>query len=305
MNSLLPRSITSLALVACGAVCCGTSNSASHDVTAGLDLVDRQSTAITVTTVMALEGSYGVGCNSRTGAWAIALNGYVLTAAETPLTVIQDDSGCTLSVTGVKVGSSSSSQLFAPAASIPLTVSYAATGVAFLLNGAGATQFYANFLVTPDLAFAGNFVVQMVYSDSVSETDLNSNASFAVETATATAKLVPAPNDTLSLAGLAVAVDAHNIVKSATGSIALTQGSLPAASYVIDTTLVASPTYASVDAVFRGQTRVALTGQTIPAVSLNLVGLDLSTPQKVNVIVANIANGVNSYQIFEISFSHP
>jgi hypothetical protein len=199
---------------------------------------------------------------------------------------------------------------YQPAGPFALAVGYATSGVAFRLNGAGATQFYANFSVTPDLTFSAAFVVTMVYSDDINETDQNLGTSFVVTVATATATGVAPPNASLSLAGIMIAVDASYVVQSVTGSAALTQGPIVAQSYVIDLgTLGLSPTYAAVDAVFNSpaKTRVALTGasQAINANSLGLVGAALATPQLRDIILANTVSGVTSYQLFQITVESP
>jgi hypothetical protein len=283
---------------------------APEKVSARVDLVDRVSSALTIDTIMAVKGTYGAACSQRTGTWAIALNGYKFVTGETQLTVVTNDVGCVLSVTGVKAGALATPQTFQPATPIVLSASFPAQGVPFLLSGAGAAQFYANFRVQPDLTFATDFAVQMVYSDNVKETDLSITAGFVVVTGSATAALVPAPNGTLSLAALDIRIDAKNIIKSVAGGVTLTQGLVVGESYVVDfDTMGSDPTYAAIDAVFNsvGKTRVALAGasQLIPVAELNMLALDLSTPKRRNVIVANIDSGVKSYELFQITVNKP
>jgi len=79
------------------------------------------------------------------GAWAIALNGYKAHRGEAALTVVAADSGCTLSITEVKAGTTAAPLSFKPAAPFPLTAAFATNGVAMMTNGTGVTQFYANF----------------------------------------------------------------------------------------------------------------------------------------------------------------
>lgn len=283
---------------------------AARAVTAWGEVTNQVTGPLAASAIMAIKGTYGAGCLERKGAWAIALNGYVLTGAETPLTVVASDVGCSLSITEVKAGAPSLTKTFLPASPFPLTASYAGLRSAFLLNGAGETQFYANFRVQPNLSFDGDFVVQMVYSDDVNQTDLSIDANSVVSVGTATASVVAASNATMSLAGMSISVDAKNLVKTATGSATLHQGSIVAESYaVVLDTLGTSPSFAAVDAAYNAptSTRVVLTGasQAIPAASFGLVGSDLSTAQKRNVIVANIENGITSYQLFQITVKRP
>ena len=278
--------------------------------TATVELDDRGSGALTVATVWAVKGTYGSECLARSGSWAIALNGYALVAGETPLHVEGDDVGCLLYITEVKAGSATSPSSFLPADPFPLTTAYLEQGVAFLLDGAGATQFFANFRAEPDLAFASDFVVRMVYSDDVNKTNRNYVTSYDVSVSTATAGLIEAPNSTLSLDELDVRVTLEHVVKKSAGSATLTQGTMLGDSYAIDLgTLATSPDYASVDAVFNAasMTRVVLTGPTQPisAEGFELTGVDLTTPQTRCIIVARTLSGVSSYQIFQITFLRP
>ncbi len=279
-------------------------------VTSRAELFDHVSSALTASAVLAIKGTYGAACTSRTGGWAIALNGYTLVTGETALTVVTSDVACVLSVTEVKAGVPATPVSYKPATPMVLTANYATNGVAFMTAGTGPTQFYANFRLQPDLAFNSDFVLQMVYSDNISETDLSTATNYVVVVSTATAALVPAPNATLSLDALHINVDAHNVVKTVSGSVTLTQGSVIAEFYMVDfDTIGTSPSYAAVDTAYNtpAKTRDPLTGasQMIELPDLNLVGLDLTTPKKRNLVVANIQNGVNSYQLFQITFSKP
>jgi hypothetical protein len=300
---LNPRSGSLLALAVCALA---TSACDVDKVTGRAELFDRTSAALTADAVLAIKGTYGSGCTNRTGAWAVALNDYHFAGNETQLSVVAADVGCALSVTEVKT---SASDGFKPATPFLLTAAYRAEGVAFMSNGTGTTQFYANFRLQPDLAFNSDFVLQMVYSDNLRQVDLSTNSGFAVEIATATAVLVPAPNATLSLSAIDIKVDAKNVVKTATGNATLTQGTIVGESYVIDDTLGSAPTYAAVDAAFNNvaRTRVVLAGatQSIPVAELKLVGVDLTAPKKRSLIVANIDTGVKSYEIFQITINKP
>jgi hypothetical protein len=279
-------------------------------VTARLELEDRGSASLTVTSVMAIKGTYGPACVERAGAWTIPLNGYVLTAGETALSVEGADVGCTLSVTEVKAGDVASPLSYRTTASFLLATTYAERGVAFSLDGTGPTIFYANFRAEPDLAFMANFVVRMLYSDDVAETDLTYITRYEVSEGTATVGLSVAPNATLSLAALDVRVTSGNVVRRAAGGATLTQGSVVGGSYFIDAdTLGASPSYAVVDAAYlaAAATVVPLVGDTqlIPAAAFGLLGLDLATPKRRNVVVVRVESGVPSYQLFQITFARP
>ncbi len=304
------RTLISFMVLAIGA-CTTTTETPVDHVSGRVELFDRVSAALTTNSILAVKGSYGATCTARTGTWTLALNGYVLGAEETALTVVSNDAACVLSVTEVKSGTATTSQSFKPAAPFVLASVYAAQGVAFSLVAAGPTQFYANFRLQPDLLFTSDMVLQMVYSDTVSETDVTTIASYNVVVSTATAALVPAPNATLSLTGLVIKVDAHNLVKSATGTLILKQGTVAAQQYAVDADTAGSPpTYASLETAFNlaVNTRVTMTpgaAQNIGAAELTLVGLDLTTPKKRNIILTNSLSGVTSYQVFQLTIAHP
>jgi hypothetical protein len=281
-------------------------------ITARLELDDRTSSVITVTSVLALKGTYGPACLGRTigDVWTIPLNGYTLSIDEPALTVEGGDVACTLLVDEVKVGPALAPSSYSCAAPFTLGTAYAEHGVAFLLNGAGETQFYANFRAEPDLTYLANFLVRMAYSDDLSRTDATYDTQYDISTATAVVGMVQPPDAAISLTLLDVRVTAVNVVKSATGNVLLTQGNVLGQSYAVDLgTLGTSPTYGSVDALFQaaGTPKVALAGapQAIPATALGLTSVNLTTPQVRSIIVANTESGVTSYQIFQVTFRRP
>lgn len=303
---LLPAVVGGLALHGCA----NDPRGGTDAVQGSAQLVDRVSSVLTMDSLRAIDGRYGEGCVGGVGSWTIAMNGYALVAGEAPLTVARNDTACELSVTGVRAGAAVTPQAFETDAPFVLADTFPQTGVAFAAVGAASTEFYATFRITPDLSFADDFVVQMIYSDDVHETDLDLNTTFDVVSATATASVVPAPDGTLSLGALRVAVDAHNIVLSATGTATFTHGAQPGESYTIDAgTLDPEPSFASVDAAFNraGVVPVPLTAPTtvIAAADFTLVGLDVTTPQRRDVIVVHAEEGVPSYQLFQITVRGP
>jgi hypothetical protein len=134
---------------------------------------------------------------------------------------------------------------------------------------------------------------------------------------TASAADVAAPDGTLSLGDLMLGVDANLVLVAASGSMALSGGSVATTSYVVDPTvndnLVAnSASFAQIDAVFTGNAPAALLGSgEIPASALvpgGSQGLVLGTtvlPATVDIIVAHEESGVRSYKVFEVTFDGP
>jgi hypothetical protein len=300
-----------LLLCAIALAACDTGRDTPASVVADAELIDLQSVVISSTTVMAIEGTYGASCIARTGAWAIALNGYKFTSGETQLSVVMNDPTCTLSVTLIKAGTPSATVSYSPVVPFLLAATFAANGVALRLNGAGGTQFYANFHVQPDLSFNTDFIVQMAYSDDINATSLTVVTSYAVSVASASALVIPAPNESVSLSKVDVRVTPFgNVVWFTNGGVVLTQGSVPGVRYVIDLdTLGSPPTFASIDASFNDTTKshVALTGtsQTVAARDLGLMGISLTSPKTRNIIVINSGSPATTYQLIQLTFTHP
>lgn len=284
---------------------CGGDNGATL-VNPKVSLIDKVSHALTPGSVRSIQGVYGAGCLDRSGAWEIPLNGY--SATMPALSVVKDNAACSLAVTAVLAGPVVTPTSYGAAGPMPLAAAFSANAAAFSVGGVGATEFYANLRVQPDLSFGTDFVIEMVYSDDATQVSASKAATFAVQTGSATASAVPAADYTIDLVGIAIQVDASNIVQSASGSAALTDGTVTGEQYVVDMdTLPASPTFADLDAAFQNGTPHSIAGANpmIPASELNLAGLDLTTPQHRNIIVAHSVSGTPAYQLFRITFNHP
>jgi len=280
---------------------CGADDAVHPDV----DLIDKVSRALTVDTVRAIKGTY-TNCTSRSGTWALGLNGF--SPSESALSVVKNNSACSLAVTQVIAGSAMAPDTYEMAAPLTLSASYPNNGSAFMLDGTGATIFYANFRIQPNMSFSSNFTLNMVYSDDSTETTASKSAAFAVQTSSASSSNVAPPDYSISLAGLTIQVDADDVVQTASGTATLTDGMVIGETYVVDSdTLGATPTFAEIDAIYTGGTPTSLMGSnpTIPAADFNLGSADLTAGVVRNLIVANIENGTRAYQVFRITFNHP
>ncbi len=310
MLALQEPSAGRLLMVVLAFAACGSGQNTPDSVRADAELIDLQSALISSTTVMAIEGTYGAQCLARSGSWAIALNGYKFVVGETQLSVVSSDANCALAVTLIKAGTPTATVSYSPVVPFPLDVPFAATGVAFRLNGAGGTQFYANFHVQPDLSFNTDFTVQMAYSDDINATSVTVVTSYAVSASTPSALVIPAPNESVSLAKVDVRVTSRNVIWLTNGTIQLTQGTVAGIQYVIDLdTLGTPPTFATVDASFNDPAKkhVALRGssQSIATRDLGLMGISVSRPQTRNIIIINNGSPAITYQLIQLIFTHP
>jgi hypothetical protein len=256
-------------------------------------VIDRTTQALLSADLDSVDGTYGGACTDRAGAWSVDLGGG---AVNPLLSVVLNDTACVLTVTHLRT----TGGILAAVPVIPLTTSYAGSASSF----GSPIEFYANARLS-SVAFAGDFVVTIPYSDDSNLASDDNTANYDVVESTATAESVPAPDYTIEASGLALLTDVNDVVVSASGSAALTDGPVPVLgqTYVIleATGLI---TYAAINTAYLAGTPVAVTA-TIPAADFVLVGDDLTTDQVRTVIIANTVSGVRSYQAFEITFHDP
>lgn len=300
ITSRLFASVTftsALALAACGG---GVADSQ-------VQFIDRTTQGLTLGSLLEVNGTYGAGCTERTGAWSIGISGFTALDNEV-LSVIKNDAGCVLSVTGIRVGSEMGNTLYAAASSLALSDTYSNAGIAFRENPMDPVAFYSNARLTPDATFGSNFTVQVLYSDDSSQVSASKNATYEVKTASASSSNVTPPDYTIDMSGLALQVDADKIVQGASGSVVLNDGMVGGQNYVVTTTdLGASPSYAAVDAAFTGGTVTAISGlaPSIPNSAFSLTGLDLTSAKKRYLIVSHEVSGTRSYEVFTVTFNGP
>jgi len=133
-----------------------------------------------------------------------------------PLTVVLNDTVCVLTVTAIM---STTGVIWTASPSFALTGSYQVSPSWFNTN-----TFYANAKLSA-VGFAADFVISVLYSDDQNLATGANTATLQAEVATATAAAVPAPNYTISLAGIAITTDVNDVVFSQSGTAALTAGS--------------------------------------------------------------------------------
>ena len=242
-----------------------------------------------------VNGTYGAGCRNRSsGNWSVAIAG----GAEldnAPLTVVLKNTACVLTVT--ELHTEAGVVLANPA--IELSTSYQADPSAF---GDPLTVFYANARLT-SVSFAGDFVIEMIYSDDPSLATGNNTAQFEVVESTATAESIPAPDYALDVATLGVLTDIDDVVVSVSGTAGLSEGSgtgQTGETYVV-VNATGLTTYAAIDAAYTGATGAAI-DTTVPADDFALVGDDLTVSKVRTLIIAHTVDGVRSYQRFQVTF---
>lgn len=255
-----------------------------------VEAIDMRSETLLGSDLQSLNGTYGAGCTDRTGAWSIEIElGANLDNEE--LSVVLNDSDCVLTVTELRTDVG----LIAAVPPISLGTSYKAMPSEF----EDPVEFYGNAKLN-SLAYSSDFVLTFLYSDDPALATDDNTASFEVVESSVTGDSVAAPNFVIDPDDLMLLTDTNQIVQSATGGITFVSGTIGQTYVVVDA--VGLDTYAELDAAYLGGTPAAI-GASAPAADFTLVGEDLdAAPVQRTLILANIEDGVASYQSFEITF---
>lgn len=297
------RRILSLTTLACSLLAgCGPS-----EVKPRLDPIDHFTSALSLGSLLEVNGVYGANCLQRTGSWSAGIAGFS-SLTNSALSVIKDDTACELSLSSLRIGTVMTNSLYSPASAMALGSSYANNGTALKDDPMNPISMYLNARITPDLSFAGDFTIQMVYSDDPRLATGTKAATYGVAQSAVSAGSVTPPDYTLSLANLGIEVDAGDVVLSVSGTGDLTDVLTTGQQYAITSTnLGATPTIAQVEADFAAATPYAITGAnpSIAASRFNLVGQDLTSGVTRNLIIQNLVSGTASYERFLITFNKP
>lgn len=278
-------------------VLAGCSEAAEQDDVGGdVALIDRTTSNLLLSEIDSINGSYGVGCLLRNaGDWSLGV-------AASPsltnplLTVVKNNAACVLKLTSVKL---SDGNTYTASSPITLGASFASP-VSF---GSSPIQFWGNAKLSV-ADFSSNVTLTLLYSDDPRLTTDSHQATFSESSAQDSAQSVPAPNYTLSTAGLSIETDFNDVVQSVTGNLALTiNGSDDATNYVITSATVGA-TYEDIRAAYEAGTPVTFS-TSIAGSGLSLVGTDLTSSATRTLILAKVSNGVRSYQKFTITFNPP
>jgi hypothetical protein len=264
-------------------------------------------------TVTAINGSY-LGCSHHADGdkWSLEVDGSGATLDHAAVSVIKNDVNCRLVLEEVIADT-----LYIGDPAITMDTTWQLSPSAFAQppgdGGAQPTAFFAN-AEQSSLSYASSFAISLTYSDDPSGASGNTTANFTVETASASASGVPAPDYTIDLSGVSITTDVNSIVTSASGSATLVDGLQTGESYLV---LDSSPgsTYAELDAAFTAAenaappTNVAITGAdpsiTISALDVG-VGTDLSAGGVTRYVVVqhvDNATSVPSYELITVTFN--
>ena len=254
-------------------------------------------------TLTSANGIYGDGCTNRDGAWSVRITGGSDTLDNAELSVVKGNTGCVLTLTSIRAGLDGANT-YSASPSFALTGAYQETSSSFAVGPPTPIAFYGNAYLD-SLTFQDDFMLVILYSDDPNLQTGENTAGFSVQSATATASGVPAPNYTINMEPLIVSTDEADVVQTAAGQAVLTAVTVLGQDYVVLTTL-AGTSYAEVDAAFIAGTPKTAIASTIDAAAFSLVGIDLTADNvRRYVIIANTISDVPSYQVFTITFHPP
>jgi hypothetical protein len=283
---------------------CGASGAHNGTVSGHAEALDHSSHPLTIGGLLSVNGTYGAGCTNRaSGSWSMEIaSGATLDNA--PLSVVQGNTGCTLTVTDLVTDAGT--RHATPA--IGLTTSYQGTASSFAIAGSNPIEFYANAKLS-SVSFAADFMLTIEFSDDAAGATGSNTANFTSQSATATASAVPAPDYTIDLTGIVLQSDNADTVLSASGNAALANGAVRGQTYVVADGSI-DTSFAAIDEAYTGGTPQTLVGSDagpdmlIAVAAFSLVGTDLTSNQQRSLIVANTQDGVRGYEVFRITF-HP
>jgi hypothetical protein len=131
-----------------------------ESVGANATLAAQTTSALTVGSLAAINGTYGAGCIARTGSWSVRVSG-VAALANAALSVVKNNTACVLTVTSLVAD-----QTYVATPAIALTGAYQASASAF---SAGGVVFHGNAKLGAT-TFASDFVVTLLYSQDPGST---------------------------------------------------------------------------------------------------------------------------------------
>lgn len=269
------------------------------DATANVELIDATRGALTTARVRWVNGMFGPGCKARTGKWSISLDPAVTTMDNPPLSVIRNDSACTLKITEF-VGD----ETYRATPPLVLTTAFTPGAAPFNRPAAagGKAAFYGNARVGTS-TFEGPFTLTLLVSGDAAESAVSASGTYATSRASASVTTVTSPDYAVDISTLAFEYDAYPLVTAVTGSMTLAAGKYPGEGYVVVDTMPPSPTFADYDAAYTaGKAQPLDNAATIAGTALLSVGSALTSDVVRTVLVKRSVNGVPSYQVVTVTF---
>lgn len=283
---------------------CGGSE--GGDASANVELIDATRGALSVARVRWVDGTYGPGCKSRSGAWSVSLDPTVTTMNNPPLSVVRNDTTCTLLLTAF-VGD----ETYRATLPVLLTTAFTPTAAPFLgsVTSGGKTAFYGNARLGTS-TFEGPFTLTLLVSGDAAESAVSASGTYATSRAAATVTTVTSPDYAVDISTLAFEYDAYPLVTAVSGNLTLTAGNFTGEGYVVVDTMPASPTFADYDAAYTAGKAQSLglglglpgPAATLAGTSLLPVGSALTSDVVRTVLVKRTVDGVPSYQVVTVTF---
>lgn len=285
-----------LALGTIGVAGCGSAPPA--EVQARPEIVNRAGGALATASLKWLNGTYGPSCVSRSGSWSLDLGGTSGVMDYPALSVVRSNAGCELSITALVADAT-----YTASPALALSSNYGSASA--FAKPSGGPSFYGNAKLGSS-SFDGNFVLSLLFSGDATGQTGSTSGTYATSTATSSSSAVAPPDYAFSLTGVAYEYDVNKVVTQVSGGVALTDGTYPGDSYVVDAgTLGASPTFADYDAAYTAGTKTSISSvnPTVATSNLLSVGTSVASPVVRTIVLRRVVQGVVAYQAIRVTFT--
>jgi len=279
---------------------CGGEESVSPSTVVVTESTRASALSFAAGDLQSVNGTYGAGCTDRSGGWSLLIQDEAALVYPA-LSVVKGNTECVLTMTSI-VGT----EEYEATPPLALADAFKATASAF----GTATEpvlFYGNGHLSAS-TFTADFVVHILYSSTSNPGTGENGAQYAVQSGSVAAESVPAPDYTIDMDAMLVETNNSKIVETATGTANLFDGTVTGQSWVIVTSLPATPDYSDVDDAFKAGSATEFApgaDPTIPAAAFGIIGEDLTLSTVRYLIISNTVNSVSSYEVLTITFNGP
>lgn len=288
--------------ISVGLATSGCTAGGDDSVSAKVELIDRTSSASSLSVVDHLESINGVygSCRDRAGQpWSVAVTG-TPQLAHPALSVVTNDASCTLTLTEVVVDGAT----LAAAPSLSLATSFATAASAFRTTTNAPAAFFGNAKIDT-ATFASDFTIRLVVSDPGRDDWDHVTGAYTTESSTVDASGVAPPDYAIDMTGLMLQTDANQLFTNASGYGQLTARATEAQTFAIHNGHLAS--WETLEGIGAAWDAASVKGDVadlellrLSAAQFDVVGSQYHAVR--TVILRNTQEGVTSYQLIKIFF---
>lgn len=301
-SALVASTFALLALgVLSSAGCSADGNNAPELVSPDVEVINNTKQALSTGELLWVNGTYS-GCygHADTDTWSALISGPAANMDYSEVSVAMNDSACRLVLKSAVTNEGAGGTAKTYVATNPITIGLS-YGTASPFTNTGTLAFYGNAKIAT--FYAADTLITILFSDDpradTGATD-NSNASYVIETSTASESQVIAPDYTPDLGAVVLTTDFNNVVQSASGSIDMTSYTHSGEMYVVTDNSLGS-SFAEIDAAYEAGTPVAFSD--VAPISIDAFDLEGQTLDITKaLILSHTENGVAAYEVIRITF---